>query len=72
MKAETRGFTYTVTEEQLKEYATWSIAERLRWVEETARFTLSLQTREERIRAYRLKGGENVKYYDAYGWPEHF
>jgi hypothetical protein len=67
-----RGFHYSVSDSQLAEYATWTIEQRLRWVVETARFTLSLQTRDERIQAYRLKGGENVKYYDTYGWPENF
>jgi hypothetical protein len=44
----------------------------LRWVYQTANFILNLQTREERIAAYRAKQGKNVKYYDAYGWPEQF
>ncbi len=44
----------------------------MRWVFKTARFTQGLQTREERVRSYRLKGGENVRYYDAHGWPEYF
>lgn len=69
---ERRGFSYTITDEQLAAYATWTFEERVRWVTDTARFTLSLQTRDERIAAYRAKGGENVAYYDAYGWPEHF
>lgn len=69
---EQRGFKYTVTEAQMAEYAKWTLAEKMRWVSETARFTQALQTRDERIRAYRLKAGENVKYYDTYGWPEHF
>lgn len=67
-----RGFHYTVSDEQLAQYETWTIEDRMRWLHGAAYFTLSLQTREERIRAYRLKAGENVAYYDAQGWPENF
>lgn len=70
--SDSRGFHYTVSDEQLERYSHWTIEERLRWIEETAHFTLSLQTREERIASYRAKAGKNVTYYDAYGWPEHF
>ena len=62
---EQRGFHYTVNEDQLAEYATWSLEEKMRWVSETAHFTQAMQTREERIASYRA-------YYDRYGWPEHF
>ena len=63
---------FDISDEQLAEFATWTDAQRIRWVTETARFIRSFQTREERIIAYRLKEGENVRYYDTYGWPEHF
>ncbi len=63
---------YDVPEEQLKQFAQWTDGERLQWVWDTANFIRSLQTREERIAAYRLRDGKNVKYYDTYGWPEHF
>jgi hypothetical protein len=44
----------------------------MQWVWDTANFILSLQTREERIAAYRAKEGKNLKYYETFGWPEHF
>ena len=63
---------YDVSDEQLAQFAKWTDGERLQWVWDTANFILGLQTREERIAAYRAKEGKNLKYYDTYGWPEHF
>ena len=66
------GYTYHISDEEIARLSAWTDGERLRWISETTNFILSLQTREERIAAYRAKGGKNVKYYDTYGWPEHF
>lgn len=70
--SEQQGYTYHISDEEIARLSTWTDGERLRWISETANFILSLQTREERIAAYRVKGGKNLKYYDTYGWPEHF
>lgn len=68
----TPGYHYTVTDEQLEEFQKWSIEERLHWVVEVNHFLRLVQTREERINAYRLKAGKNLKYYEQFGWPEQF
>jgi hypothetical protein len=49
------GFHYTVTEEQLKEYATWTIEEKLNWLYQTNEFLFHTQTKEEKERMRTLK-----------------
>jgi hypothetical protein len=50
------GFRYTVTDQQIAEYATWSIEEKFNWLEQTAKFIYATQTPEEREQQYLLKG----------------
>ncbi len=64
------GFHYEISEAQLTNYQKWTIEEKFAWLEQQASFLRSIQTREERIRCYRAKGGKNIKYYDENGWPE--
>jgi hypothetical protein len=56
----------------IPDYEHWSDARRLQWIHHWAHIYLNSTTREERIAHYRAKQGENVKYYDTYGWPEQF
>jgi|GEM_PF-6201930 len=65
-----KGFKYTVTPQQLADFQKWSIKERLQWVSEVNHLLRSVQTREERIAAYRLRAGKNLKYYEENGFPE--
>lgn len=65
-------FTRKISDEELACFAHWTFEQRIRWVEVWARIYRNSTTREERISHYRLKEGENVRYYDAHGWPEHF
>jgi hypothetical protein len=67
---EQEGFLYTISDEQLAVYQLWTIEERLNWVLEHMKFMRAVQTREERIRMYRAKGGKNLKYYEEHGFPE--
>lgn len=66
----TFGYYYTITPEQLATFQKWTIEERLRWLEDYMVFIAQVQTREERIRMYRAKGGKNLKYYEENGFPE--
>lgn len=50
-----KGFNYSVTPEQLKEYAKWTWQERLHWIFETNEFLSKVQTNEERERARIIK-----------------
>jgi hypothetical protein len=59
------GFHYTVTDQQLAEFQKWSLEERLEWVWQQMKFLRAIQSRDERIRTYRAKGGKNLKYYEA-------
>lgn len=68
--SEQSGYHYTVTDEQLADFQKWTIEERLKWVEDYMTFLAKVQTREERIRMYRAKGGKNLKYYEENGFPE--
>ena len=52
---EGKGFKYTVTDEQLNEYAKWSMEDRLRWIFETNELLTQVQTDEERERAIQIK-----------------
>lgn len=54
------------------EFAAWFITQRLQWIADGARNYRLSTTHEERIVHYRAKKGENVAYYDTYGWAEHF
>ena len=67
---ENNGFDYTITDEQLKAFQKWTIEERLDWILENMKFLRAVQTREERIRMYRARGGKNLKYYEAHGFPD--
>ena len=69
--SEQLGYHYTVTDEQLAAFQKWSIEERLNWVAEVDAFLRAVQTREERIAAYRLRAGKNLKYYEENGFPEY-
>lgn len=55
---ENKGFSYTVSDEQIAAYSKWTIAEKLRWLEETNKLIYSLQTPEERKRMLQLRNGE--------------
>jgi hypothetical protein len=45
-----KGFHYTVSDEQLAEYAKWTTEEKLNWLEQTWKFIDSVQTQQERER----------------------
>ncbi len=50
------GFRYTVTQAQIDAYAKWTIEEKFRWIEQTAKFIAAVQTPEEREMMRRIKG----------------
>lgn len=50
------GFRYTVTQAQIDAYAKWTIEEKFRWIEQTAKFISTIQTPEEREMMRRIKG----------------
>jgi hypothetical protein len=50
-----RGYTYWVSDEQLRTFAALSPARRLRWLEETRELTYRLATPEVRARWQRLR-----------------
>lgn len=50
-----KGFHYAVSDEQIAEYAKWTLLEKLTWLEETAKFIYNIQTPEERERMRRMK-----------------
>jgi hypothetical protein len=54
------GFSYWVSDEQLRAYLALPLIERLRWVDEARRFTLAAQTPETRERMERLRRGEPI------------
>jgi hypothetical protein len=54
-----KGFSYTVTPEQLEAYQKWTIEERLRWIWETNVFLSKVQTPEERERMLHIKFKRN-------------
>lgn len=72
MTDEPVGYTYHVSDEEMEKWAKLTDTQKLTWVEETAFFILSVQTREERIAAYRIKSGKNVRYNDRFDWPDHW
>lgn len=50
-----KGYTYTVTDEQIAAYAKWTLDERLQWVFDTYELVSQLQTPEEKARAIEMK-----------------
>ena len=54
------GFSYWVSDEQLRAYLALPLLERLRWVDEARRFTLAAQTPETRARMERLRRGAPI------------
>lgn len=54
------GFSYWVSDEQLRAYAALPLIERLRWVDDARRFTLAAQTPETRARMERLRRGAPI------------
>jgi hypothetical protein len=50
------GFTYTVTDEQIKAHQKLSVLEIFQWLEETNKFLQKIQTPEERRRMLEIKG----------------
>jgi len=46
-----KGFNYTITPEQLEDYAKWTIEEKLNWIFETNELIASIQTPKERHNA---------------------
>ena len=52
---EGKGFKYTVTDEQIREYAKWTLKEKLQWIFETNELLVKVQTDEERERARIIK-----------------
>jgi hypothetical protein len=54
------GFGYWVSDEQLREYATWTPLQRLQWVDETRRFLLLALSPEARERQERLRRGLTI------------
>jgi hypothetical protein len=50
-----KGFSYSVSDEQLAAYSKWSIEEKLAWIWETNKFLQAVQTEEERMLSQKLK-----------------
>jgi hypothetical protein len=50
-----KGFSYTVTEEQINAYKKWSLKEKLQWIWETNVLLSKIQTPEERERMLKIK-----------------
>jgi hypothetical protein len=55
------GFSYWVSDEQLRAYMALPLIERLWWVDEARRFTLAAQTPETRARMERLRRGAAIE-----------
>ena len=53
------GFTYHVTEEQIRKHQQLSIAQILQWLYETNRFLNAVQTPEEKERMKKFKNKKN-------------
>lgn len=58
--AQQGGFSYWVSDEQLRAYMALPLLDRLRWVEAARQFTLAGQTPETRERMERLRRGETI------------
>jgi hypothetical protein len=54
------GFTYTVTEEQVRRHTALSPEEVLDWIQQMATFIYELQTPEERARKYDFKPNKRI------------
>jgi len=54
------GFSYWVSDEQLRAYLALSLIDRLKWVDDARRFTLAAQTPDTRARMERLRRGETI------------
>ena len=54
------GFSYWVSDEQLRAYMALPLIARLKWVDDARRFTLAAQTPETRARMERLRRGEVI------------
>ena len=54
------GYTYFVSDEQLKAFAKLTLYERLKWLDEARRFILLAQTPEAAERRERLRRGESL------------
>lgn len=50
-----RGYTYTVSDEQLRTFASMSLSRRLQWLEEMREFTYRMASPEVRERLKRLR-----------------
>jgi hypothetical protein len=61
MKQESRGgFRYTVSDDQLAQYARMTTRQRLEWVDAARLFTLKTRTPETAIRQERLRRGLTI------------
>lgn len=61
MKQESRGgFRYTVSDEQLAQYARMTTRQRLEWIDAARLFTLKTRTPETAIRQERLRRGLTI------------
>jgi hypothetical protein len=67
----TKGFHYTVSDEELARHQQRTIEERVEWVWQTMLLLRAVQTREERIRMLEAKWDKNIEYYHRFGFPEH-
>lgn len=54
------GFSYWVSDEQLRAYMALPLLDRLSWLEAARQFTLAGQTPETRERMERLRRGETI------------
>lgn len=54
------GFTYLVSDEQLRAFSVLTPYERLRWLDEARRFVLMVTTPEVAARQNRLRRGETI------------
>lgn len=70
MTDQPKGFSYTISDEKLARYQKTTLEERMEWLYQHMKFLRAVQTREERIRMYRAKGGKNLDYYEKHGFPE--
>ena len=54
------GFSYFVSDEQLRIFQSLSPLQRLKWVDEARRFTLLARTPETALRQERLRKGKTI------------
>jgi hypothetical protein len=59
-KQQQGGYSYWVSDEQLRAYMALPLIDRLRWVEAARQFTLAGQTPETRARMERLRRGGTI------------